>query len=153
MRICFFDGTDRIELGARSSPAGTPSMLREGSEATRIQLREPWQAERFVRRHCQVASKLWSGELCAYVYPYQRPASVRVPTSLAVEEGVAPVATAARKRLPVKASSESASRHEPVLLTFIIDPLHFTLEQLAQLVVAAGLDVEIQVKPRLPEGH
>ncbi|MBI6557480.1 XRE family transcriptional regulator [Pseudomonas sp. LY-1] len=29
----------------------------------------------------------------------------------------------------------------------------FTLEQLAQLVVAAGLDVEIQVKPRLPEGH
>ncbi|WP_065869880.1 helix-turn-helix domain-containing protein [Pseudomonas sp. 25 E 4] len=29
----------------------------------------------------------------------------------------------------------------------------FTFEQLAHLAVAAGLDVEIQIKPRLPEGH
>ncbi|WP_139197685.1 MULTISPECIES: carboxypeptidase-like regulatory domain-containing protein [unclassified Pseudomonas] len=112
-------------------------------------MREPWQADSFIHRHFagadqihrlrallsaqeslvhllddrevrrQVASKLWCGELCAYVYPYQRPMPVRVPASVAVEEVVAPVSAAARRRLPVKASSESASRPEPVVLTFV----------------------------------
>ncbi|SDY04333.1 hypothetical protein SAMN03159474_04470 [Pseudomonas sp. NFACC08-1] len=149
MRICFFDGADRIELGSRSSFADGPSMQQGGSGATRIEMREPWQADSFIHRHFagadqihrlrvllsaqeslvhllddrevhrQVASKLWRGELCAYVFPYQRPMPVRVPASVAVEEVVAPVSAAARRRLPVKASSESASRPEPVVLTFV----------------------------------
>ncbi|AXA54302.1 carboxypeptidase-like regulatory domain-containing protein [Pseudomonas thivervalensis] len=150
MRICFFDGADRIELGPRSSLADAPSMLGERSGASRIELREPWQADSFICRHFagsdeihrlrvllsaleslvhllddhevrrQVASKLWSGELCAYVYPYLRPMHVRAPASGAVEEVVAPVSAATRKRLPVvKASSESANRAEPVALTFV----------------------------------
>lgn len=112
-------------------------------------MHEAWQADSFVRRHFagtdeihrlrallsaqeslvhllddhevrrQVASKLWSGELCAYVYRYQRPTPVRVPISVAAQEVVAPVPAAARKRLPVKAPSESARRPEPVVLTFV----------------------------------
>ncbi len=150
MRICFFDGADRVELGSRSSLAGGPAMQQGGSGATGIEMRDAWQADSFIRRHFagadqihrlrallsaheslvhllddhevrrQVASKLWSGELCAYVYPYQRPMPVRLPTSVAVEEVVAPTSAAARKRLPVKTSSESASRPEPVVaLTFV----------------------------------
>ena len=128
MRICFFDGADRIELGTRSNLADDQSALREGSPATRIDVREPWQAERFIRRHFagsgevarlrallsaqgilvhlldddeirrQVAGKLSSGELCAYVSPHQRPMPVRLPASGAVEAVVAPVSAAARKR-------------------------------------------------------
>ncbi|WP_417698152.1 hypothetical protein [Pseudomonas sp.] len=149
MRICFFDGADRIELGTRSNLADGQSVPREGSPATRIDVREPWQAERFIRRHCagvgevprlrallsaqgvlvhlldddevrrQVAGKLSSGELCAYVSPHQRPMPVRLPTSVAVEAVVAPVSAAARKPSRVKASSESVNPLEPVALTFV----------------------------------
>lgn len=149
MWIIFFDGTDRIELGCRYSFAGGQSMPQDRSRAARINLRESWQAESFLRRHLtvigemhrlrallsaqvplvhlldddevlrQVSGKLSSGEFCAYVYPNQRPILVRMPAPVVLEEVVAPVPAAARKRLPAKAPSKLANRLAPVVLTFV----------------------------------
>lgn len=61
MRLCFFDGADRIELGdsadfyLRDSGTGDQGF---DALAVRMDLHETWQVERFVRQHLQGAGEL-----------------------------------------------------------------------------------------------
>lgn len=98
MRLCFFDGPDRIELA--DSAECFPGVSRGKSAAAKVDLRDTWQVQRFIRRHFsapgelqrlrtllsglhplshrladeevvrQIGQSLQNGVLCAYLYPY-----------------------------------------------------------------------------------
>ncbi|NWB46604.1 hypothetical protein [Pseudomonas gingeri] len=63
MRLCFFDGLDRIEIADRAGFAHDPFDTRTGNRtydqrAVKMDLGETWQVERFVRRYFQRAGEM-----------------------------------------------------------------------------------------------
>lgn len=63
MRLCFFDGLDRVEIGDRAGFAPDPFDSRTGNRtydqrAVKMDLGETWQVERFVRRYFQGAGEM-----------------------------------------------------------------------------------------------
>ncbi|WP_248803815.1 hypothetical protein [Pseudomonas sp. MWU13-2100] len=63
MRLCFFDGLDRIEIGDRAGFASDPFDTKTSNRtydqrAVKMDLNETWQVERFVRRYFQGAGEM-----------------------------------------------------------------------------------------------
>src|SRR5450830_1176878 len=63
MRLCFFDGLDRIEIADRAGFAHDPFDTKTGNRtydqrAVKMDLGEAWQVERFVRRYFQGAGEM-----------------------------------------------------------------------------------------------
>jgi len=141
MRLCFFDGSDRIEVGDRAGFAHDPFDTRTGNRvydqpAVKMDLRETWQVERFVRRYFQgagemqrlrsllssqlahdyrlpddevlrqLSSHLQNGQLCACVYKYVPMARTRVPAPDATARIDTQRARPPTRRLPKKPSVE-----------------------------------------------